>query len=282
MFLGMSPIDDKLDIWWQDVDSTTKEQAQVLGWSSDKWDDDWAIHDLPCEHWNWDDMSAEQKRAAQHFGYSKSTWDETDDDDEEDFVPAAASKPEHPKHSKKTKKNEEETDDLNDDEEKKTSQSKDDKKAKKKDMLTVTKFFGGEGGDSFDHRNNRSITEITVHADSHVVNGIDVKYFGNLNKEEGKKSGKAHTLTLGKDEYITSVSVRSNKLVQSLEFKTNKGNTLGPAGGSGWKLPGKDHAGELVTLPAPAGCQLCGLSGRAGACLDAIAFRWGPVPSSMQ
>ena len=32
MYLGMNPIDEKLDIWWEDTDSDTKAHAVVLGW----------------------------------------------------------------------------------------------------------------------------------------------------------------------------------------------------------------------------------------------------------
>jgi hypothetical protein len=87
-FLHLKPIETKLDpLWWSDTDEETKKQAAVLGWDQHKWDDDWAIHDLPCEHWYWKDMTDEQKAAAQYFGYCKGTWDETDEyDDDEDFV----------------------------------------------------------------------------------------------------------------------------------------------------------------------------------------------------
>ena len=89
-FLHMKPIDKKLDpLWWSETDEETKKQAGILGWDQHKWDDDWKIHDLPCEHWYWKDMTNEQKAAAQYFGYSKATWDETGEDDEEDFVASA-------------------------------------------------------------------------------------------------------------------------------------------------------------------------------------------------
>jgi hypothetical protein len=32
MFLGANPIDEKLDIYWEDTDSETKRHAQALGW----------------------------------------------------------------------------------------------------------------------------------------------------------------------------------------------------------------------------------------------------------
>ena len=84
MYLHMSPIDKKLDLWWDDVDEETKKYAHVLGWDHHKWDDDWEIEDLPCEHWNWNDMTNEQQEAGRHFGYGRGTWDYVEDE-EEDF-----------------------------------------------------------------------------------------------------------------------------------------------------------------------------------------------------
>ena len=43
MFLGMSPIDSKCQIWWSELDKPTKDAAQVLGWTQQKWDDDWEV-----------------------------------------------------------------------------------------------------------------------------------------------------------------------------------------------------------------------------------------------
>jgi hypothetical protein len=82
MFLGMSPIHKKLNVWWDDLDKKTKDAAEVLGWTKEKWDDDWDVTDLPCEEWSWDDMTKKQKDAANHFGYSKATWDETFEEEE--------------------------------------------------------------------------------------------------------------------------------------------------------------------------------------------------------
>lgn len=90
MYLGMNPIDEKLDIWWSETDDETKAHAAALGWDQHKWDDDWAIQDLPCEHIYWKDLSDEQKDAAIFFGYSRSLWDETDDDDDEEFEVAVS------------------------------------------------------------------------------------------------------------------------------------------------------------------------------------------------
>ena len=43
MYLGMSPIDTKLQIYWSELDQPTKDAALVLGWTQEKWDDDWEV-----------------------------------------------------------------------------------------------------------------------------------------------------------------------------------------------------------------------------------------------
>jgi hypothetical protein len=41
MFLNLNPIAKKLNVWWEDLDQATKDQALALGWTQEKWDDDW-------------------------------------------------------------------------------------------------------------------------------------------------------------------------------------------------------------------------------------------------
>ena len=85
MYLGLNPIDKKLNIWWKDTDEKTKEQAKIIGWDETTWDEDWSIRDFPIEHMYWKDLNEQQKQAATYFGYCKSTWDEAEDDDDIDF-----------------------------------------------------------------------------------------------------------------------------------------------------------------------------------------------------
>jgi hypothetical protein len=82
MFLGgsMNPISYKLDIWWDELDKKTKDEAAVLGWTKENWDDDWNLEDLPINEKYWADMTSKEQKALQHFGYSKATWDETFED----------------------------------------------------------------------------------------------------------------------------------------------------------------------------------------------------------
>ena len=43
MFLGMSPIDSKLQVWWSELDQPTKDAALAIGWTQETWDDDWEV-----------------------------------------------------------------------------------------------------------------------------------------------------------------------------------------------------------------------------------------------
>lgn len=77
MFLNMSPIAAKLNVWWEDLDATTQKHAVTLGWSDPLWDEDYEIEDLEIEQKYWSDLNAQQQEAAAYFGYTKATWDET-------------------------------------------------------------------------------------------------------------------------------------------------------------------------------------------------------------
>lgn len=229
-------------------------------------------------------MTDEQKDAAVHFGYSRSLWDETEEDDDEEFEAAAASVKPPKKASSKPHQEEKEEEAGYESESSEEAAAAKTPKDKTKKKIIVSKSFGGGGGDAFDHKNNRKIAQITVWADSHCVNSLAVKYVGNVKKAGGNTDGEEQVLTLQKGEYINSVTVRSNNLVQCLTFKTNKGHTLGPCGGKGWPKVrrNRDHEGKEETLGAPkGGYMLCGIMGGAGVHLDRIAFRWGPVPASM-
>ena len=89
MFLNLNPIAKKLDLWWEDVDATTKEHAINIGWTAEKWDEDYEIEHLDVEQLYWDDLDTKQKEAALYFGYTKATWDETWDPN--DFNMSSAS-----------------------------------------------------------------------------------------------------------------------------------------------------------------------------------------------
>jgi hypothetical protein len=76
VFLNLGLI-KKLNLWWDDVHGPTQDQASALGWTKEKWDQDYEIEDLPIDKISWDELERLQRRGAKHFGYTKATWDET-------------------------------------------------------------------------------------------------------------------------------------------------------------------------------------------------------------
>jgi hypothetical protein len=93
MFLNMSPIAAKLNVWWDDLDATTQKHAGTLGWTNQLWDEDYEIEDLEIEHQYWSDLNAQQQEAAAYFGYTKATWDETWNAEDFHLVAGGGSKP---------------------------------------------------------------------------------------------------------------------------------------------------------------------------------------------
>jgi hypothetical protein len=83
MFLDMSPIDSKLDIWWEEIDKKTQTYLKDMEWGQDKWDDEWELHDLPIKTKKWNDLSDKERTAATYLGYTKCKWDETSDDEKD-------------------------------------------------------------------------------------------------------------------------------------------------------------------------------------------------------
>jgi len=286
VYLGMNPLlhGPKLDVWWEDLHPETQQQGEVLGYDKEKWDDDWLIHDLPCEQLYWKDMTDEQKVAATYFGYMPAVWDETEDDPSGDFVVPNLETADDAEEEEVVVEPEDHGDDeeVDDPEEEEEAEVEEEEKKKKKKarrkMFKVSQMFGGDGGSPFNHGDSRHLQKLVIGADSHLVHSITAHYSDKDVVKSGGKGGKETTFELGDDEFIVKVSVRSNKYVQSLEFKTNKGSKLGPVGGSGWKLLGKDKPGTIHSVNATSGTQLSGFMGRNGRILDAIAFRFGPVP----
>ena len=173
--------------------------------------------------------------------------EEAEEDDDEKDEAAAATKTEEDKKKKK-------------------------KKAALKKKFSASEFFGGEGGAVFDDRNHRMVKKITINS-GFIVQSIEITYEADISVKHGGNGGKEHSLELGKDEYVNTVIVRHTNMIQCLTFITNKGNKL-EAGGKG--RPILDKKGDETQIKAPLGLKLCGIMGRAGAGLDAIAFRWGP------
>lgn len=81
VFLGRDPLDYKLkNVMWGDISDETKEQAQVLGWDEEKWDESWTTHDVECKY-KWDEASSEAQKALEYFGYNKNLWDRLGEDE---------------------------------------------------------------------------------------------------------------------------------------------------------------------------------------------------------
>ena len=148
--------------------------------------------------------------------------------------------------------------------------------AKEKSYLK-SKKFGGDGGTVFDHGNFEHIAKISIMHDGHAVHQISGTYSGGRKISSGNDKGDLVELNFQQGEYVNKITVRHNRLIQSLKFDTNRGRTLGPAGGDGWKLLGKDKKGEEEEIFAPDGYKLCGFSGSAGNYLDSIIFHWGSI-----
>jgi hypothetical protein len=147
------------------------------------------------------------------------------------------------------------------------------KKKKKKKRFAASKFYGGESGSAFDDHNHRQIKKVVLRGGM-VIDAVEITYELDIVTKHGGNGGKEHSLDLAKGEYVNEIVVRHANLVQALTFKTNKGNEVS-CGGKG--RPIIDKKGEETTVKAPMGMKLCGIMGRDGKLVDAIAFRWGQV-----
>ena len=221
---------------------------------------DWQIQDLEIEHKYWQDLTDEEKEAAMFFGYCQPTWDGSQETDGlPDWTNFKASSPSK-KHGEEKK------------------EDSDDEKKKKKPVFKMSKTFGGDGGQPFNLGRHKRISKIVVHADRHCVHGLEITTGNGEEKKMGTADGDKHEFTLNNHEFIVGATIRANKLIQCLAFKTNKGRELGPAGGKGW-LIGRDSCGDEEEVKAPFKLQLCGFSGKGGKNLDQLTLHWGPVPS---
>ena len=260
--VGLEPLDKFEDIWWEDCDSVSKKAAKTLGFDEHEWDHDYAICDLEVEEKNWNQLSEEQRKAARYFGYNRSTWDEVDYDDDDSYT------------SDDDEKLESGMENLNVEAGGGKKPNKKPGKPKPKVKFGCTTMFGGEGGGEFDDRMHPRIKAITLRGGK-VIDGITILY-SDGEKTHGGDGGGGHTIMLKDGEYVNYVKVKAgDKLVQHLTFKTNKGQELS-AGGSGGLL--LDKEGEDFECRAPPNNQMCGIKGRSGKFIDAIAIHWGPIP----
>ena len=119
-------------------------------------------------------------------------------------------------------------------------------------MTVVTKYFGGNGGKGFPLVLPLRFGAKTGHCvDNLIINGTPHGGTGGKQRDE---------LILSKNEYITSVTIRSGSWVDSIHFETNLNRSWGPFGGKG----GKQHKLENI--------RVIGLGGRSGQWLDQLAI----------
>ena len=92
-----------------------------------------------------------------------------------------------------------------------------------------------------------------------------------IHPQHGGDGGHLDIFTLASDEYITEVSGRYGRYVDSLTIQTNKGQ-IGHWGGSGGV--------QDFDFQAPSGYAIVGFWGRSGAYVDAIGVIVAPVPAA--
>jgi len=294
-FLGFNPIKKKLDVHWSETSEATKEAAFKVGWSQEKWDDNWELHHLDVEHKYCSELTDEERAGVQYFGYTRCTWDqpvemvfEDDNDDINARATAPIEEPEITYEPDEDEETDEETDDekeTNKDEKveetsEKTEEKKDAKKKKKKKIrFAHSKLFGNpDVGDAFDDHNHRRIKNITIWSGSHNVDAIKIKYEAGSGKKHGGDKGKETSVDFGIGEYINKVIVRhASSGIHCLTFESNKGKKIGPCGGKGNMLLGQS-SGEEEEINAPAGMQLSGIKGHANDhMMKGIELRWATI-----
>ncbi len=119
-----------------------------------------------------------------------------------------------------------------------------------------------------DDTQGRRISAVTLRAGDRV-DAAEMFYGGASGGMHGGLGGTANSLTLGSDEFITSVSGRTGGTVDQLWFKTNKGRSVGGGGNGG--EPFSSNGGELV--------QIAGWQGTASLeCIQFLWRKWVPLP----
>ncbi|KAI0197985.1 Jacalin-like lectin domain-containing protein [Astrocystis sublimbata] len=154
--------------------------------------------------------------------------------------------------------------------------------------LVVGPFQGGDGGDQFDMLttvgNALPFTLKAIYIRSGIyVDAIecvlaDVDGRGVRTGLRGGDGGETHVFTLEKNERIIRVEGRANKIIDRLQFFTDKGRASPTYGGDGghafvWNPP---HSGN--NSPADTNMSLMCFQGRSGKCLERLAPVWAPDP----
>lgn len=136
---------------------------------------------------------------------------------------------------------------------------------------TNTGFFGGTGGSEFTDTHDVNswgrITQIIVRHGSEV-DAIATTYANGQYLSHGGSGGSETVITLGDNEFITKVSLRSGARLDQITFYTNSGVTYGPYGGSGGSPSEVSFSDGVLQY----------FIGRSGSRIDAIGFAYGSKP----
>jgi endonuclease/exonuclease/phosphatase family metal-dependent hydrolase len=142
--------------------------------------------------------------------------------------------------------------------------------------LKFSEQFGGPHGDYFNDvdrvPSGVRATTISLRAGSRV-DQVAATLSNGTTLSHGGTGGTAASLTLGASEYVTTAYLcraqhSGRTRIFYAKFTTNLGRTL--AGGA--------TTSDCATRTAPAGWQLSGFHGRAGAELDKVGFIYTPAP----
>ncbi|MFN7925481.1 MAG: jacalin-like lectin [Bryobacteraceae bacterium] len=128
-------------------------------------------------------------------------------------------------------------------------------------------FAGGQGGQPFTYTDATGLTLSAVRVSwGGVVNALQIEFKDSAGttvrgRGSGHANGNTHVFALEDGEYITAIAGRAGMMVDSIRFLTNRGRSSPWYGGQG---------GEPYEIHAPAGTEVIGFTGRAGAALDQV------------
>jgi len=145
--------------------------------------------------------------------------------------------------------------------------------------ITPTQVAGGGGGSSFADAGIPSearVVEVYV-SSGDFIDSIQMNYElpdgrTTMGPRHGGPGGRQNTFRLDSDEYITGISGRYAKYIDSIRIQTNK-RTSPTYGGSGGE---RDYR-----IDVPNQSQAVGFTGRSGNFLDAIGLMSMPIRSRM-
>jgi len=146
-------------------------------------------------------------------------------------------------------------------------------------QILETSIYGGTGGNPFSDSTLPSgarITEVRVRAGK-MIDGVRVVYMTSDGRRmdgqhHGGNGGKENIFRLDSDEYITGLSGRYGKNIDSLTIRTNKRSSP-MYGGNGGKTD--------FSVSLPSGSMATGFTGRSGNLLDAVGLTYTQIRSNL-